>query len=87
MEAKNLLRSIEERIIANPNDRTLAEDLKRVRNIFRISWMAEEKDFWRYAEELGAKVMEADYPHSIRTWYFSEFSPFLEEMKKDRDDE
>ncbi len=78
-DLQQIIRLIEDIAAQNPEDNLIRITLKRALNILKIIKAADQKAFLRYAKELGAKVQQADYPHSIKTWYEDDFIHLLEE--------
>lgn len=78
MEAKKMVNRAKEMARRRPNDPDIEVILKSA-NVL-LAQLLEEDDvmFLEYAHELGAKVKEPEYPHSIKTWYEDEFLELLE---------
>lgn len=78
-DLQQVIRMVEEIAQRNPESSLIKNVLKRALNILEKVKVADQKVFLRYAKELGAKVQQPDYPHSIKAWYEDDFVHLLEE--------
>jgi hypothetical protein len=83
-KAQSAVRGLLDVVKKNPDDPAILNLLDNMKDVLHMLRQADDRAFIRYAKELGAMVLQPDYPHSIRAWYFGEFGEIIEDYGDDK---